>query len=65
MVRRVIDLKKLMTGKRTRGRNFMLVGWMLESILFPGGPSMSGIYCQLIVCIQVVLICLRTEYIIS
>ena len=34
---------KIMTGKRTRGRNFMLVGWMLESILFTGGPSMSGI----------------------
>ena len=37
------------------------VGWMLESILSPRGPLLSGINCQLIVCIVVVLICLRTE----
>ena len=37
-------------------------GWMLENILYPRGPYMSGINCQMKVCIPVVLICLRTEW---
>ena len=39
------------------------VGWMVESIIFsPRGPSTNGMKCQLIVCILVVVICLRTVY---
>ena len=54
---------KINTGKRTRGHYVTLVKGQsrldVRSILFPRGPSMSGINCQLIVCILVVLICLE------
>ena len=51
--------------QRTRGQYFRLgkgqVGWTLESI-FPERTVNAWIDCQQIVCILVVLICLRTEW---
>ena len=52
-------------SKITRGHNFTLVKkqsrWMLESFLFPRGPSMYGIHYQhtIIGYTLVVLICSR------
>ena len=57
------EIKK---SKITRGHNFTQVkkqflGWMLESIRFPRGPSMYGINYQLIVYMLLVLMCSRIE----
>ena len=57
---------KIKTGKRTRGHGVTLGKGqsrldVRKYSLSPRGPSMSGINCQLIVCIIVVLICLRIE----
>ena len=45
--------------KLTRGHNFTMVDWMLESIRFPRGPSMYGINYQLIVYMLLVLMSSR------
>ena len=56
---------KIKESKITRGHNYMLVKKQsrldVESIHFPGGPSMYGITYQLIVYMIVVLICSRTK----